>query len=108
MYSKSRLILSAFMTIITVLMLSVPYSITAYGTTASSATLTIPVGATTPGNPSYEFVSMTVRKGDTIDVINEDSSPHTVTNGRGPDDPDAGKKLIQLLYHLEQLMNQKK
>jgi cytochrome c oxidase subunit II len=81
------------MTIIGVSMLSISYS-TIYGTSSSSAatTLTIPVGAATPGNPSYEPVSLTVKRGDEIEVINEDSSPHTVTNGKGPDDPDTGKK----------------
>src|SRR4051812_47905264 len=81
------------MTIIRVSMLSISYS-TIYGTSSSSAaTLTIPVGAATAGNPSHEPVSLTVKRGDRIEVINEDSSPHTVTNGKGPDDPDTGKKL---------------
>ena len=61
-------------------------------TTAAAATLTIPVGAATPGNPSYEPVSLTVKKGDEIDVVNKDSSPHTVTSGKTPDAPDAGKQ----------------
>jgi plastocyanin len=59
---------------------------------AAAATLTIPVGAATPGNPSYDPVSLTVKKGDEIDVVNKDSSPHTVTSGKTPDAPDAGKQ----------------
>jgi cytochrome c oxidase subunit II len=59
---------------------------------AAAATLTIPVGASTPGNPSYDPVSLTVKKGDEIDVVNKDSSPHTVTSGKAPDAPDAGKQ----------------
>ena len=59
---------------------------------AAGATLTIPVGASTPGNPSYDPVSLTVKKGDEIDVVNKDSSPHTVTSGKAPDAPDAGKQ----------------
>jgi cytochrome c oxidase subunit II len=62
------------------------------GGAAAAATLTIPVGAATPGNPSYEPVSLTVKKGDEIDVVNKDSSPHTVTSGKAPDAPDAGKQ----------------
>ena len=62
------------------------------GGAAAAATLTIPVGAATPGNPSYEPVSLTVKKGDEIDVVNKDSSPHTVTSGKTPDAPDAGKQ----------------
>jgi plastocyanin len=60
-------------------------------TTAAAATLTIPMGAVTPGNPAYEPASLTVKKGDTIDVVNKDSSPHTVTSGTGLEDPNAGQ-----------------
>lgn len=59
--------------------------------TAAAATLTIPMGAVTPGNPAYEPASLTVKKGDAIDVVNKDSSPHTVTSGTGLEDPNAGK-----------------
>jgi cytochrome c oxidase subunit 2 len=64
----------------------------AASTTAAAATLTIPVGAATPGNPSYDPLSLTVKKGDEIDVVNKDSSPHTVTSGKAPDAPDVGKQ----------------
>src|SRR5215210_6130143 len=57
----------------------------------AAATLTIPTGAATPGNPAYEPASLTVKKGDAIDVVNKDSSPHTVTSGTGLEDPNAGK-----------------
>jgi plastocyanin len=60
-------------------------------TTAAAATLTIPMGSATPGNPAYEPASLTVKKGDVIDVVNEDTSPHTVTSGTGLEDPNAGK-----------------
>jgi cytochrome c oxidase subunit 2 len=60
-------------------------------TTTAAATLTIPTGAATPGNPAYEPASLTVKKGDAIDVVNKDSSPHTVTSGTGLEDPNAGK-----------------
>ena len=60
-------------------------------TAAAAATLTIPTGAATPGNPAYEPASLTVKKGDAIDVENKDSSPHTVTSGTGVEDPNAGK-----------------
>jgi plastocyanin len=59
--------------------------------TAAAATLTIPMGAVTPGNPAYEPASLTVKKGDAIEVVNEDSSPHTVTSGTGLEDPNAGQ-----------------
>ena len=60
-------------------------------TTAAAATLTIPNGAATPGNPAYEPASLTVKKGDAIDVANKDSVPHTVTSGTGLEDPNAGQ-----------------
>jgi cytochrome c oxidase subunit II len=60
-------------------------------TAAAAATLTIPMGAVTPGNPAYEPASLTVKKGDAIEVVNEDSSPHTVTSGTGLEDPNAGQ-----------------
>ncbi len=60
-------------------------------TTAAAATLTIPMGAVTPGNPAYEPASLTVKKGDAIEVVNEDSAPHTVTSGTGLEDPNAGQ-----------------
>jgi cytochrome c oxidase subunit 2 len=60
-------------------------------TTAAAATLTIPMGSATPGNPAYEPASLTVKKGDVIDVVNKDTSPHTVTSGTGLEDPNAGK-----------------
>jgi plastocyanin len=60
-------------------------------TTAAAATLTIPNGAATPGNPAYEPASLTVKKGDAIDVVNKDSVPHTVTSGTGLEDPNAGQ-----------------
>jgi hypothetical protein len=66
LFSRSKLILTALVTIIGVSMLSISYS-TIYGTSSSSAaTLTIPVGVATPGNPSYEPVSLTVKRGDEI------------------------------------------
>ena len=49
------------------------------------------MGAVTPGNPAYEPASLTVKKGDAIEVVNEDSVPHTVTSGTGLEDPNAGQ-----------------
>jgi cytochrome c oxidase subunit II len=66
-------------------------SATTTSAAAAAATLTIPVGAATPGNPAYEPVSLTVKKGDEINVVNKDTSPHTVTSGTGLEDPEAGK-----------------
>jgi cytochrome c oxidase subunit 2 len=56
-----------------------------------AAILKIPQGASVQGNPSYDPDSLTVKAGDTIAVDNEDSTPHTVTNGKDATDPNMGK-----------------
>ncbi|HEU5120996.1 MAG TPA: cupredoxin domain-containing protein [Candidatus Nitrosocosmicus sp.] len=56
---------------------------------ASGTTISIPVGASTPGNPAYAPDSITVSKGDVITVTNDDQQPHTVTSGSGPQDPNS-------------------
>ena len=56
-----------------------------------AAILKIPQGASVQGNPSYDPGSLTVKVGDTIAVDNEDSTPHTVTNGKAATDPNMGK-----------------
>src|SRR5438067_1429113 len=43
------------------------------------------------GNASYDPNSLTVRKGDTIQVINR-YYPHTVTSGKTLEDPNKGKR----------------
>lgn len=58
---------------------------------ASGTAISIPVGAATQGNPSYAPDSLTVSKGDVITVTNEDTVPHTVTSGSGPQDPNSAK-----------------
>ena len=57
----------------------------------AAATLKILQGASVQGNPSYDPDSLTVKVGDTIAVDNEDSTPHTVTNGKDATDPNMGK-----------------
>ena len=58
---------------------------------SSGPSISIPAGAATPGNPSYAPDTLTVKKGDVITVSNDDTAPHTVTNGASPGDADAGK-----------------
>jgi plastocyanin len=59
--------------------------------TTAAATLKIPQGASVQGNPAYDPDPITVKVGDTIAVDNEDSTPHTVTNGKDATDPNMGK-----------------
>jgi plastocyanin len=72
------------------------------GTTASNvaaskisgpigATLTVLQGASIQGNPAFSPNLISVKKGSVVEVVNKDSVPHTVTNGKGPDDPNSGK-----------------
>jgi plastocyanin len=55
------------------------------------ATLTVMQGASIQGNPAYSPDPISVKKGNVVQVVNKDSVPHTVTNGKGPDDPNTGK-----------------
>jgi cytochrome c oxidase subunit 2 len=58
---------------------------------ASGPTLTIPAGAATPGNPPYTPTELSVKKGDVVNVVNNDNAPHTATNGKDASDPNVGK-----------------
>ena len=51
--------------------------------------LTILEGSSVQGSPSYDPVTLTVKKGDKITVTNKDTLPHTVTSGTGPTDPNS-------------------
>ena len=60
-------------------------------TSSVAAKLSILVGASTQGNPAYDPSTLTVKKGESIQVTNKDSVPHTVTNGKDASDPTSGK-----------------
>lgn len=66
-------------------------STTAAPAASAGPTLSIPVGAATPGNPAYAPDTLTVAKGDVITVTNDDTVPHTATSGDGPQDPNSAK-----------------
>ena len=57
----------------------------------SGPAITIPSGASVQGNPSFTPADLKVKKGDTITVSNTDNAAHTVTSGKGADDPNSGK-----------------
>jgi plastocyanin len=63
----------------------------AAGGAGAAPALTILQGASTQGNPAYDPATLTVKKGDSIQVTNKDSVPHTVTNGKDASDPTTGK-----------------
>ena len=58
---------------------------------ASGPSLTILQGASVQGNPSYQPATLSIKKGDTIQVQNKDTTPHTVTSGKTLEDPNKGK-----------------
>jgi plastocyanin len=61
-------------------------STAAPATTATGPAITIPAGAATPGNPAYVPADLSVKKGETVTVVNDDNAPHTATSGNGPED----------------------
>ncbi len=54
-------------------------------------TLTILEGSAVQGNPDYDPDELTVAAGSDVNVVNEDTVPHTVTSGASPQDPNAGQ-----------------
>jgi len=63
------------------------------GTAAGpSVILNIPEGSSVQGNPAYEPDPLTVTAGDTVEVSNQDTVPHTVTSGTGPEDAESGSQ----------------
>lgn len=65
----------------------------AQGTSNATAGPTIAIleGAVNQGAPDFNPDSLTVKKGDKITVVNQDSSIHTITNGADSQDPNSGK-----------------
>jgi len=54
-------------------------------------TLIILNGSAVQGNPDYDPDKLIVSAGYIIDIINQDTVPHTVTSGTGPTDPNSGQ-----------------
>ena len=54
--------------------------------------LTILAGASVQGSPNFDPDTITVKKGDKVTVTNKDTVPHTVTSGKGPNDPNNAKE----------------
>ena len=54
-------------------------------------TINILVGSSTQSAPDYDPDSLTVKKGDKINVVNQDTTLHTITSGDGPEAADFGK-----------------
>jgi plastocyanin len=61
------------------------------GGAGAGPALTILQGASTQGNPAYSPDTLSVKKGNSIQITNKDTVPHTVTNGKDASDPTSGK-----------------
>jgi plastocyanin len=62
------------------------------GAEAAGASLAILEASSVQGNPAYEPDPLTVTAGDTVEVSNQDTVPHTVTSGTGPEDAESGSQ----------------
>jgi plastocyanin len=61
------------------------------GAASGGPTLTILEGSSIQGSPDYDPDELTVAAGSDVNVMNEDTLPHTVTSGASPQDPNAGQ-----------------
>ncbi|HEX2106545.1 MAG TPA: cupredoxin domain-containing protein [Nitrososphaera sp.] len=61
------------------------------GGAGGGPTLTILEGSAVQGNPDYDPDELTAAAGSDVNVVNEDTVPHTVTSGASPTDPNAGQ-----------------
>jgi len=61
------------------------------GGAAGGPTLTILEGSSIQGSPDYDPDELTVAAGADVTVMNQDTLPHTVTSGTGPQDPNSGQ-----------------
>lgn len=68
----------------------------ASGGAAAGPTINIPSGASVQGNPSYDPAELTVKKGDVVNVVNADTTIHTVTSGKpGDENPVFDSDLVE-------------
>jgi len=63
----------------------------ATGGAAGGPTIKILQGASVQGSQPFDPAELNAKKGDKVQVTNEDTIPHTVTSGKDPNDPDHGK-----------------
>ena len=64
---------------------------TGSGTTAGGPTINILEGASIQGSPDYDPEELTASAGAEVTVVNQDTLPHTVTSGTGPQDPESAQ-----------------
>ena len=72
------------------------------GGAAGGPTLTILEGSSIQGSPDYDPDELTVAAGSDITVTNQDTVPHTVTSGTGPQDPNSAQLFDTSLINSEE------
>src|ERR687896_177061 len=60
-------------------------------TTAGGPTINILEGSSVQGSPDYDPEELTASAGSEVTVVNQDTLPHTVTSGTGPQDPNSAQ-----------------
>ncbi len=58
---------------------------------AGGPTINILEGASIQGSPDYDPEELTASAGAEVSVVNQDTLPHTVTSGTGPQDPESAQ-----------------
>jgi plastocyanin len=61
------------------------------GAAAGGSTINILEGASIQGSPDYDPEELTASAGAEVTVVNQDTLPHTVTSGTGPQDPESAQ-----------------
>jgi plastocyanin len=64
---------------------------TAGAPAAGGPTINILEGASIQGSPDYDPEDLTASAGAEVTVVNQDTLPHTVTSGTGPQDPNSAQ-----------------
>src|ERR671918_2215885 len=59
--------------------------------TAGGPTINILDGSSVQGSPDYDPEELTASAGSEVTVVNQDTLPHTVTSGTGPQDPESAQ-----------------
>jgi plastocyanin len=61
------------------------------GAAAGGPTINILEGSSVQGSPDYDPEELTASAGAEVSVVNQDTLPHTVTSGTGPQDPNSAQ-----------------
>jgi plastocyanin len=61
------------------------------GAASGGPTINILEGASIQGSPDYDPEELTASAGAEVTVVNQDTLPHTVTSGTGPQDPESAQ-----------------